>query len=73
MFNCLLDQLKMIKKITLGHVICATTNVDHVQKDIFKTIDHKLEKTIHNITYVILLSSSFKLLNNFFFQFISNF
>ncbi|VVC27283.1 Haem peroxidase,Haem peroxidase, animal type [Cinara cedri] len=35
------DQLKEIKKITLGHVICATSNVDHVQKDIFKTIDHK--------------------------------
>lgn len=37
----ILDQLKEIKKITLGHVICAVTNIDHVQKDIFKTIDHK--------------------------------
>lgn len=40
------DQLKEIKKITLGHVICATSNVDHVQKDIFKTIDHNLFPTI---------------------------
>ncbi|XP_001944613.1 peroxidase [Acyrthosiphon pisum] len=40
------DQLKVIKKITLGHVICATSNVDHVQKDIFKTVDHNLFPTI---------------------------
>lgn len=40
------DQLKMIKKITLGHVICATSNVGHVQKDIFKTVDHNLFPTI---------------------------
>jgi len=39
--NRTLDQLKVIKKITLGHVICATSNVDHVQSDIFKTVDHK--------------------------------
>jgi len=37
----LLDQLKLIKYITLGHVICATTNIDNVQEDIFKTVDHK--------------------------------
>jgi len=41
-FNHILsDQLNVIKKITLGHVVCATTNVDHVQKDMFKTVDHK--------------------------------
>lgn len=37
----LLDQLQEIKKITLGHVICSVSNVDHVQKDIFKKINHK--------------------------------
>lgn len=36
-----LEQLKVIKKITLGHVICTISNVDHVQKDIFKLVDHK--------------------------------
>jgi len=40
-FNHLLDQLKVIKNITLSHVICATSNVDNVQKDIFKAVDHK--------------------------------
>jgi len=39
--NNLLDQLKVIKKITLGHIICVTSNVDNVQQDIFKTVDHK--------------------------------
>ncbi|XP_025194656.1 peroxidase-like isoform X2 [Melanaphis sacchari] len=40
------DQLKMIKKITFGHVICATSNVDKVQKDIFKIVDHNLFPSI---------------------------
>jgi len=40
------DQLKAIKKITLGHVICATSNVDLVQNDMFKTIDHNLFPTL---------------------------
>ncbi|XP_022169129.1 chorion peroxidase-like isoform X2 [Myzus persicae] len=40
------DQLKVIKTITLGHVICATSNIDHVQKDIFKTVDHNLFPTL---------------------------
>ncbi|XP_025410681.1 peroxidase-like [Sipha flava] len=40
------EQLKVIKKITLGHVICAISNVDHVQEAIFKSIDHKLFSTI---------------------------
>jgi len=40
-FNHLLGQSKVIKKITLGHVVCATSNVDHVQKDMFKMVDHK--------------------------------
>ncbi|CAI6365415.1 unnamed protein product [Macrosiphum euphorbiae] len=39
-------QLKVIKKITLGHVICATSNVDHVQKDMFKMVDHNLFPTL---------------------------
>lgn len=37
----LLGQLKVIKKITLGHVLCATTNIDQVHKDIFKIVNHK--------------------------------
>ncbi|KAL4142192.1 hypothetical protein QTP88_004701 [Uroleucon formosanum] len=40
------DQLKTIKKITLGHVVCATSNVDHVQKDIFKVVDHNLFSSV---------------------------
>ncbi|XP_026807325.1 peroxidase-like [Rhopalosiphum maidis] len=39
------NQLKAIQKITFGHVICATTNVDHVQSDIFKLVDHNLYPT----------------------------
>ncbi|XP_025194619.1 peroxidase-like [Melanaphis sacchari] len=39
------NQLNVIQKITLGHVICATTNVDHVQSDIFKLVDHNLFPT----------------------------
>jgi len=40
-FFCLLDELKVIKKITLAHFVCATSNVDHVQKDMFNTVHHK--------------------------------
>lgn len=36
-----LEQLKVIEKITLGHVICAISNVDRVQEAIFKSVDHK--------------------------------
>ncbi|XP_025410649.1 peroxidase-like [Sipha flava] len=39
------EQFKIIKKITLGHVICAISNVNHVQKDIFKLVDHNLFST----------------------------
>ncbi|XP_022169138.1 peroxidase-like [Myzus persicae] len=39
------EQLKVIQKITFGHVLCATSNLDHVQNDIFKVIDHNLFPT----------------------------
>ncbi|KAL4142196.1 hypothetical protein QTP88_004702 [Uroleucon formosanum] len=38
-------QLNEIQKITFGHVICATSNVNHIQTKIFKIVDHNLFPT----------------------------
>ncbi|XP_050437286.1 peroxidase-like [Adelges cooleyi] len=35
-------QLKTIKKIGLGHVLCSSSSIDHVQKDVFKMADHNI-------------------------------
>ncbi|XP_050523245.1 peroxidase-like isoform X1 [Daktulosphaira vitifoliae] len=38
------EQINEIKKISLSNIICATSNVDHVQRDTFKRVDHDLFK-----------------------------
>jgi len=37
LFMILLDQLRTLRNIDLGHVICATTELDEVPFNIFKT------------------------------------
>jgi len=35
------EQIKSLKNITLSHVMCLSSNLDHLQKETFKYVDHK--------------------------------
>ncbi|KAL4142203.1 hypothetical protein QTP88_004707 [Uroleucon formosanum] len=53
------DQIQSLKKITLSHIICATSEIERIQKDTFRLIDHirlmKLKPKCE--TYTINLSA----------------
>lgn len=43
-YHCVIsisEQLKTLKKVTLSHVICATSHLDHLQKETFRYVDHE--------------------------------
>ncbi|XP_050431517.1 peroxidase-like [Adelges cooleyi] len=40
------EQIKVLETINLGHVLCSTSNVNHIQKETFRFVDPKLMASI---------------------------
>ncbi|XP_029348497.1 peroxidase-like [Acyrthosiphon pisum] len=40
------EQIKSLKKITLSHVMCTSSNLGHMQKETFRFVDHKWMSSI---------------------------